>query len=111
MGRKELFHGTTQFYILLTKNALWTCRKSVLVTGGMHPAEPTQLFSPALRVEIEESVNPGFQHPGVSGNRPVFPLRSHRRFFAIYIYLIFLICDIESNLITFGGRNQPPVGK
>lgn len=23
-----------------------------------------QYFSPALRVEIEESVNPGFQHPG-----------------------------------------------
>lgn len=64
MGRKELFHGTTQFYILLMKNVLWTFRKSVLVTGGMHPAEPTQLFSPALRVEIEESVNPGFQHPG-----------------------------------------------
>lgn len=70
-----------------------------------------QYFSPALRVEIEESVNPGFQHPGVSGNRPVFPLRSHRRFFAIYIYLIFLICDIESNLITFEERNQPPVSK
>ncbi|WP_373446131.1 hypothetical protein [Salinicoccus bachuensis] len=39
-------------------------KKSVLVTGVIHPAEPTQSFSPALRVEIEESVNPGFQHPG-----------------------------------------------
>lgn len=47
--------------------------KSALVTGAMHPAEPTRdSFNPALWVEIERKGDPGFQQFRVSVNRFVF---------------------------------------